>query len=101
MKFWSDDCETYAAESIEDLEEELKALGVVSEEWPFDPEDWREVSKKERMWVDPDVDFQRMKTDKTYEKEIKDKCLVTLEEAFNGEHGPSETGKAFFMCSTE
>jgi hypothetical protein len=47
------------------------------------------------------IDFNKFKNDESYKQQIKEKYSKTLKYAFENNKCFSETGKAWFMCSTE
>ena len=104
MKYWCDDYDTYAAETLDDVKAEQIALDIVSES-DWETENWRETDGCQKMWVTPfeDLDINRMNADPEYKMEMEKLHQKTLDEVFNSpELKPeSETGRAWFMCSTE
>jgi len=104
MKFWTDDYDTYASEDVAFIKEEQIKAGVIDAE-DFEEDDWEEVSPTKRIWICglDDIDSRRYKEDKEYKESIDKQYSKTLEEAFADKDNLyySETGKAWFMGSTE
>jgi hypothetical protein len=104
MKYWNDDYDTYAAESLEDVKAEQVAINVINEP-DFEPENWTECEGSKKIWTISleDLDLKRMKTDFEYKAEMQKLHIKTLDEVFSSPELKPETatGKAWFMGSTE
>ena len=104
MKYWCDEYDTYAAETLDDVKAEKIAAKIISEdEW--DSADWSERDGSVRLWIIPieDLEHERMKNDSEYKAAMEKEYLKTLDEVFSDPslRPDSETGRAWFMCSTE
>lgn len=106
MKFWCDDYDTYAAETLDDVRVEQEASGLGADYW--DAEAWNECSGSKQVWVTPfdeidDLDKKRVVDEPEYRETFRKIHCKSLDEIFNNpELRPvSTTGKAWYMSTTE
>jgi len=104
MKYWNDDFDTYAAETLDDIKAEMIANNIIDES-DWEPENFSEVNGDDKRCRDipiEDIDRVKYKKDPEYKKEMETKHFHTLSHIFNSDKRPeSTTGKAWLICSTE
>jgi len=101
MKYWSDGYDTYAALELKSISKEQYAQHMI-EDSDFNQENWKEVSKYTMMWIDEvsNIEAKRKKGRINF-LIVKIKWYRPLWWVFLFHRPPSDTGIAWFMCSTE
>lgn len=100
MRYWSDDCEVYAAESLDGVRDELIALNSIDpEDW--DPEEWVEVSGNFLMWNCEPQSLDKHEHNKIYHFWIRLLHLRPIWWVHFLRQDWTETGRAWFLCSNE
>jgi hypothetical protein len=101
IRYWCDDYDTWAAVSLKDVAKEQRAQNIICD-YDFDQNDWHEVSPFTRMWLCEVGEALRERKRGTFWFLVaKIKWHRPLWWCFLFHRPPSETGRAWFMCSTE
>lgn len=102
MKFWTDDYECWAAETLDDLKRgKIEQKFIDESEW--DPDDWEECCPNTMMWDCPleDLDFNEMKCNPAYKTEMGKKYKITLQQAYDALSDKEKEDCAVPLASTE
>lgn len=101
MKYWTDECDTWAALSLKELAKEQKAQKLIGD-YDFDPNCWQEVSCFSMAWIcDLAEACKARKSGKLKFIIAKIKWYRPLWWIFMFYKSPSKTNRAWLICSAE
>lgn len=106
MKYWTDEYDTYASETIDFVCREQIKVGIITSPDEFDKDWWEEIDGEGLMWTIPiedvNLNYRLYKEDKEYTAMINKKYKMKIKDFFkqHKEDCYTETEKAWFVCST-
>jgi hypothetical protein len=101
MKYWANECDTWASRELEYVAKEQYAQNIIGD-YEFEQDEWRQVSANEGMWLcEIGEALHERKKGKLFWLVARIRWFRPLWWVFLFHRSYSKLGRAWFMCSTE